>query len=128
MTEGIEGVTRAALLLALDAASLRQQAHAANIANAGADGHAPLRVDFESQLADARREMADSGRLDARSIAKVRPQLLPADADEGRARGPVRLDLEAADMARNALHYQALVKGLSRHLSILSMAAGDGRK
>ena len=100
MTDGIESVTRSALAMALDAASLRQQAIATNIANANAIGYVPQRVSFEDQLADARRGLAQSGRLDA----------------------------EAADMARNAVHYQALVKGLSRHFAILSMAAGDGRK
>ncbi|MNL49194.1 hypothetical protein D3C87_1721090 [compost metagenome] len=40
----------------------------------------------------------------------------------------VQLDVQAAEMARNAVQYQALLKGLSRHMAILSMAAGDGRK
>ena len=65
MTDGIEAVTRSALALALDAASLRQQAIATNIANANAIGYVPQRVSFEEQLVDARRGMAQNGRTDA---------------------------------------------------------------
>lgn len=127
MTEGIEALTRSALALALDAASLRQQAIAANIANANATGYVPQRVSFEAQLADARQSMNDTGRLGAFALGQVRPRMEPA-FDRGGVPTQVQLDVETAEMARNAVHYQALVKGLSRHLSILSMAAGDGRK
>ena len=49
MTDGIEAVTRSALALALDAASLRQQAIATNIANANVIDYVPQRVSFEAQ-------------------------------------------------------------------------------
>lgn len=127
MTDGIEAVTRSVLAMALDAASLRQQAIAANIANANAAGYVPQRVSFEDQLADARRSMAQTGRLDTFALGDVRPRIEAAMDTQGQA-SPVQLDVEAADMARNAVQYQALVKGLSRHFAILSMAAGDGRK
>jgi flagellar basal-body rod protein FlgB len=71
--------------------------------------------------------MEQSGRIDAFALAQVRPNIEPAVDDAGVPR-QVQLDVEAADMARNAVHYQALVKGLSRHFSLLSMAASDGRK
>ena len=127
MTDGIEAVTRSALSLALDAASLRQQAIATNIANVGVTGYVPKRVNFEAQLADARRGLKESGRLDLSTLGDVRPRVEPAHE----ANGPpmrVQLDVAAAAMARNAVHYQALVKGLSSHFAILSMAAGDGRR
>lgn len=127
MTDGIEAVTRSVLALALDAASLRQQAISANIANANAVGYLPQRVSFEDQLADARRSMAQTGRVDAFALGDVRPRM-EAVVDSQGVPSQVQLDMEAADMARNAVQYQALVKGLSRHFAILSMAAGDGRK
>ena len=127
MTDGIEAVTRSALALALDAASMRQQAIAANIANANVVGYVPQRVSFEAQLVEVQRSMEQSGRIDAFALAQVRPNIEPAVDDAGVPR-QVQLDVEAADMARNAVHYQALVKGLSRHFSLLSMAASDGRK
>ncbi|MDQ0086091.1 flagellar basal-body rod protein FlgB [Variovorax boronicumulans] len=127
MTDGIEAVTRSVLALALDAASLRQQAISANIANANAIGYVPQRVSFEEQLVDARRSMAQTGRVDAFALSQVRPHM-EAVVDSQGVPAQVQLDMEAADMARNAVQYQALVKGLSRHFAILSMAAGDGRK
>jgi len=78
MTDGIEAVTRSALALALDAASLRQQAISTNIANANAIGYVPQRVSFEAQLADARRSIEQSGRLDAFALNQVRPRVEPA--------------------------------------------------
>lgn len=126
MTEGIEAVTLRALSLALDAASLRQQAVATNIANARTVGYVPQRVSFESQLADVRSGLRQNGRIDAFALSPVLPHLETAVGDNGIA--GVRLDVEAAEMARNAVHYQALVKGLSGHLAVLSMAASDGRK
>ncbi|WP_017760276.1 flagellar basal body rod protein FlgB [Pseudacidovorax intermedius] len=122
MNDGIEAVTRSALALALDAASMRQRAIATNIANANVVGYVPQQVSFEAQLTGLKQGMEATGRLDPAGLGQVRPFIEPA-ADHS-----VKLDAEAAEMARNAVHYQALVKGLSRHFAILSMAAGDGRK
>jgi flagellar basal-body rod protein FlgB len=127
MTDGIEAVTRSALSLALDAATLRQQAIATNIANADAVGYVRQHVNFEAQLADARRGLRETGRLDAFALGDVRPRI-EAALDGNGLPAQVRLDVEAADMARNAVHYQALAKGLARHYAILSMAVGDGRR
>ena len=107
----IESLTTLALGRALDASALRHQAIAANIANHGVEGYVPLTVSFD-------REMEQAG---------ARPQLAPVLGVNGRP-PPVKLDAEMASMAQNAVQYQALVRGLSRHLSILATAAGDGRK
>jgi len=128
VTEGLEAVTTAALGLALDAASLRQQAHAANIANVGTAGYTPVRVSFEAQLEDARRALETHGRLDAPSLTGVEPSLELAPLDESGLPAKVLLDAEVAEMARNAVHYQALLKGLSRHYAVLSAAIADGKK
>lgn len=129
MTEGIEGVTTALLGLALDAASLRQQAIAANIANADVPGYAPLAVDFESQLEGARRDMNGTPRLDMATLSQVVPTLVADATPHAPGLSPkVMLDMEVARLAQNGVHYQALVTGLSRHYAILSLAVGDGRK
>ena len=59
MREGLEAITTAALGLALDAASLRQQAIAANLANHGAEGYVAQKLDFESQMQEARERATD---------------------------------------------------------------------
>jgi flagellar basal-body rod protein FlgB len=126
MLNGIEAITNQALRLALDAASLRQQAIATNIANVHTPGYQPLGVDFESQLAAARRQLHAGVSLDGFTLAQIRPALIAASGDEQPA--GVRLDMQAADLAENSVRYQALLKGLSRQFSILTMAVGDGRK
>jgi flagellar basal-body rod protein FlgB len=40
----------------------------------------------------------------------------------------VQLDAEMSELARNAVEYQALVQGLSRHLGLMALAAADGRR
>lgn len=129
MTYPIEAVTATALGLALDAATMRQQATAANIANANAAGYVPVSVDFEAQLEDARRALASGSRMDMSSLSDVAPRLESALQSDPLGLSPrVLLDVEVGRMAQNAVHYQALVKGLSRHYAILSTAVSDGKK
>ena len=92
---------------ALDAASLRHQAIAHNIANAHTEGYAPLGVRFDAQLAAARR---------------AQPELVRA-SDE-----PVQVDAELVKLSQNTLHYQALLRGIAKHYAILGAAISDGRR
>lgn len=128
MTDGIEGITTAALGLALDAAALRQQASAANIANAGTADYVPVAVSFESQLAEARQMLQTHGRLDAASLAGVEPRLEAAPLDGLGLPAKVQLDVEVARMAQNAVQYQALVKGLAKHYALLAAAVTEGKR
>lgn len=127
MNQGIDAITTTAVALALDAASLRQQAIATNIANATTPGYAPLAVSFEDQLEDARRALAANGRLDAATLQGVQPALQHRPGTGGMPQ-PVALDAEAAAMAQNAVQFQALLKGLNRHYQIMSSAVSDGKK
>jgi flagellar basal-body rod protein FlgB len=124
----IESFTTATLSMALDAASVRQQVIAANIANAGRTGYVAKKVSFEAQLADLSRALShnESGRSPALLDLQVR-----IEADQSRDGGPaesVQLDAQVSALAQNALHYQALVKGLSKHMAILASAATDGKR
>lgn len=127
MTQQLEAVTTATLSLALEAASRRHQAIAANIANAGTEGYTPVRLAFESHLAEARQVLRDKGSVDPFALAGVRIELQPVLDADGRP-AKVQVDAEIAEMARNAVQYQALAQGLSRHLSILAAAAADGKR
>lgn len=129
MTEGMEAITSASLSLALDAASLRQQAIATNIANAGSAGYLRQGVTFEGslqQLRDSLRDGAGPGSA-ALALAGLAPRLTPALAADGSPQ-TVQLDVEMADLAHNTVHYQALLKALSRHYAVLSSAISDGKK
>ncbi len=129
MTEGLEAVTSAALALALDAASMRQQVHATNIANAATPGYGPLRVSFEAQLDEVRAELSARGRLtDASILAEVEPTLEEAPREAGGLLPQVQLDVEVAAMSQNAAQYQLLLKALSKHYAVLAAAVSDGKK
>lgn len=127
MTPAIESITTATLAMALDAATLRHQGIAQNIANANTEGYAPVALSFEGQLEQARRSLRERGRVDPFTLSGVRPQLGPAVGVDGQI-AKVQLDTEVARLAQNAVHFQALTKGLSRHFAILSSAASDGKK
>jgi flagellar basal-body rod protein FlgB len=127
MTEGIESITTQALSMALDASTLRQQVLAANIANVNTIDYIPQRLTFGDQMEEALRGVQTRGTTDSSSLSAVQMQLVPALDLNGQI-APVQLDAEMAEVARNAVHYQALVKGLSRHFAILSSAVSDGKK
>jgi flagellar basal-body rod protein FlgB len=127
MNIGIESITTASLALALDAATLRHQGIAQNIANANTEGYVPVALSFENKLEQARRSLREHGRVDPFALSAVRPQLQPVVGADGQG-ARVQLDTEMARMAQNAVHFQALTKGLSRHFAILSSAVSDGKK
>jgi len=117
---GIDSVTTAAVTAALDAASLRQQAIATNIAHASVAGRAAERVRFEAAWTAAR----DGTAGPSMALASRTEPLLDAD---GRPVA-IQLDREVAALAENTLHYQTLVRGLTRHLGLLASAASEGKR
>jgi flagellar basal-body rod protein FlgB len=124
MTANVEALTTATLSLALDAATLRQQVIAANIANVGTVGYVPRRVSFEAQLASALNGSSPSGATSSFApLMRVEPDL----GSDGQPR-PLQLDQEVAALAQNNLHYQALVKGLNQHLSLMTSAVTEGKR
>lgn len=125
---GPEALTVAALSSALDAASLRQQVIAANIANAGRSDYAAQRVSFEATFAEqaARIGAARPGR-DPRPPIELRMRVEPDLGADGRAR-PIQLDSEVAALAQNSTHYQALVRGLNRYLAVMASAVSEGKR
>ena len=123
MTEGIEGITTSVLSLALDAAVLRQQAIANNIANANTAGYVRQTVSFDRQL-----EALGTARADPARLARFTHTALHIEPAAADAAGPVQLDMEVARMAQNATHYQALLKGIEKQYGILAVAVADGKK
>lgn len=107
MIEAIHGLGVSMAKHALDAASLRHQAIAHNLANLHSEGYAPLGVRFDARLAAARR---------ARAELVVETHHSP------------QLDTEMVKLSQNTLHYQALVRALGKHHAILGAAIADGRR
>ncbi len=126
----LEPVTLAAATAALDAASLRQQVIATNIANAGRADYAAQRVRFSAELARA----GDPGR--SASAMSSRPTMPAATLHtqvetlrdlDGQPR-PVQLDAEVAALGQNTTHYQALLRALGQHYALLASAVSEGKR
>jgi flagellar basal-body rod protein FlgB len=107
------------LSLALDAASLRQQLIANNIANAGVPDFQPLRVSFEEQLSAL---MAGSRLPAADDLRQLRPTIAADSA------AMLAIDQQMVQLSGNVLHYRALLKNLNAHFELLSLASNDGRR
>lgn len=128
MDWGAEAVTGQLMRLALDAASMRHQVIAANIANAQTEGYRPKRVDFEQQLASMRTEILD--RSSASSTAAL-TGVAPAVVNDGAATAEgqtVRVDEQMALLAMNTLHYQALTTALNKKIAIMAAAISGGSR
>lgn len=123
---GIEALTVAALSSALDAASLRQQVIATNIANAGRSDYVAQRVSFEATLAEQAARLHGEG-VDRRPPVELRMRVEPDLDADGRGR-PVQLDAEVGALAQNSTHYQALIRGLNRYLSVMASAVSEGKR
>lgn len=127
MISGIEGVTTAALAVALDAASMQQRVIAANIANVNTPGYMPKRLHFSAHVDGARAFGGAAANVDPASMLAVRMALEPA-RDAAGVMQSVKPDQEVAAMSANALHYQALATALNKHFSIIASAVSDGKR
>lgn len=104
---------------AMDAANLRHLATTSNIANAGNTRYVAQRVEFEEVLRSTLVQERLAGRVAGTDLLLAR--LVPD-------RRPMAIDQEVATLARNTLHYQALLKTLNAELDLLGLAANDGRR
>jgi flagellar basal-body rod protein FlgB len=110
-----------ALERAISGASTRQNALAANIANADTPGYRRVDVDFHSALTAA---MGASDAPGALSRTGFTPQV-DRSAGAVRADGStVDIDSESAKLAANALDQQALVTVAQTRIHILESAIG----
>jgi flagellar basal-body rod protein FlgB len=128
MIQEIDSVTMGVLRLALDAASLRHRVIAHNIANANTADFAPLRVDFEEQFDALRSALGQSRPIDRGMLEGLRPAIAQDGPLSVGATSKVALDLEVARLAQNTVHYQALLRGAAKHLSILGVAITEGKR
>ncbi|WP_374351374.1 flagellar basal body rod protein FlgB [Chitinimonas sp.] len=127
MISQTDAITHQLVALALDAASLRHQAIAHNIANAHTAGFAPARVDFEDQLATVRAALSEGRRLQPAMLQGVHAQLSHGLPQAGEDRSG-ELDSQIAELAQNTVQYQALLKALGKQMAILSAAVNEGKR
>lgn len=121
MTSITESSTVGLLSLALDAATMRQQAIAQNIANANTPGYQRLGVSFESRVDALRQDIRNGQSPSLASLAAFRPVLEAVDE-------PVALDTEMAALSANTLQHQVLLKALNKHFALLGSAINEGKR
>lgn len=93
-----------------------------NIATANIPGSRPMQVDFASQV-NLLKNAVYTG-ADTESIAGLLRQSFGATASKNTGiGGGVQLDTEVADLTSAELRYKTLAEGLSRQLSLLTIAA-----
>jgi flagellar basal-body rod protein FlgB len=120
----VDSNTVGLLSLALDAAGMRQQAIAQNIANANTPGYQRIGVSFESRLDTLRQSIRQGQTPSLAGLADYRPVFETA-GPPGEA---VALDTEMAALSENTLHHQALLKALNKHFALLGSAINEGKR
>lgn len=124
MVSIIDNNTTALLSLALDAATMRQQAIAQNIANANTPGYQRVTVSFESRMAELRDSAHGAVAPSLVDLSNFRPVF---ETVAGPANG-VALDMEMVDMSETVLHHHALTKALGKHLELIGLAINEGKR
>jgi flagellar basal-body rod protein FlgB len=124
MLENLGGVTSQIASLALDAAALRHEITAHNIANATTPGFVPKRIEFAEQLRALANEAltsVDTRDFDARH-ASLKSQIRDGSLVEAKSDQLVEVDMEMANLTENVLYYRAILEGLSKRTDVLRMA------
>lgn len=124
MISVVDNNLTALLGLALDAAQMRQQAIAQNIANVNTPGYRRIGVSFEQRIAQLTPDAAGGTAAAPADLSYYRPKIEYATGTEG----PVQLDQELADMSETVLHHQALLKALNKQLELIGLAINEGKR
>lgn len=124
MSALLDNPISAVVSFALDAANMRHQALAQNIANASTPGYQRMSVNFEQRLQSL---MDERGKLAAGSLAGLQ-QLRPQFEFDAPTENALALDQEVAKLSENTLHHQALLKVLTKHYAMLGVAINEGKR
>lgn len=124
MAIDLNGPVSGLVVAALDAASLRHEVIASNIANVNTPEYHALQVNFEQQLAKSLEggELYNDASLRAR-LNSVKPEILESKV----AFDTAQLDMQMVDLTKNTLRYHALLKGLQDYGSITKLAIKEGK-
>ena len=104
------------LVRLLDAATLRHQTIAQNVANASTPGYHRQEVEFEESLI---RQLAERGTSAGWDVA---PKIVTRSGDEKPDGNNVDVDLEMGNLNKNALLYSTYVQILSHKLALMRSA------
>jgi flagellar basal-body rod protein FlgB len=124
VTYVVDNNLTALLSLALDAAQMRQQAIAQNIANVNTPGYQRISVSFERHIAQLTADATGGAPPSLADLSNYRPQIEYASGAEG----AVQLDQELAAMSETVLHHQALLKALNKQFELIGLAINEGKR
>src|SRR4051794_31632817 len=113
--------TQLALQQSISGASQRQQALAANVANASTPGYQRVDVDFHGALAAAMGSGNPSNAVANASFQTVADRSIGPVAADGSG---IDIDSESAKLAQNTLDQESAVQVLHTRLAILKAAMG----
>ena len=114
--------TQLALQRAMEGAGLRQQALAANIANANTPGYQRQDVDFHSALQSAMGASDPHAALESTAFSITQDAGVTVRADGS----GIDIDAESAKLAANGLEYEQLASAAKVRFDILKAAMGIG--
>ena len=127
MLRVVSDLTSAVLEQALTGEATRQRVTADNLANVDTPGYRPRQVIFEDELRSALRTAGDGNA--AERVARAQPRSVSAGGLPLRRDGnAVDVETEMVHLAESELHYSALIKLLSRKLSMLKAVATEGNR
>lgn len=122
-----EAITVDLVKISLDAASLRHLTIANNIANANTAGYATASVNFEQQMDTVRATLESGGTVQSSMLSGIRP-VIERGEPLAEADRTASLDIEMSRLAQNTIQYEALLKALSKHMSLIGSAIGEGKR
>lgn len=134
---GADRVTLDALAKALQAASLRQEAIAQNMANVDTPGYKAVEVSFEEQLtrslskkAAVKMKTTHPAHLTRTpSVSDIDPVVVRRTGTSARADGNnVDPEAEMAELAANQLMYSTLTRLVSEKYSLIKYAISEGKR
>lgn len=129
MISELSNVTSDLVKAILDASVQRHKVITNNIANHNTPGFVPQKLDFESLLNSA---LSETGALQNDSKVELALDFIEPETTErsdsiNTELSEKALDLEMAELAKNTLRYEALIRGLGKLSSIRGMAISGGK-
>lgn len=124
------------LIKGLDAAMLRQQTIAHNIANVNTPGYKKIDVRFEEKLKKAMGSLTgntlsvtNKKHLAGRTGGEIIPEVVRTrNIQQRQDRNSVNLEMEFSKLAVNSTMYNALVQQVNDRLGILRYVINEGRR
>lgn len=129
MSLDLGGATLHLLGVALDAAMMRHEVIANNIANHDTPGYKAKRLNFENIFNEMAMHISDlnESALEAR-IESMREYLHEGNNAIVSQSETIELDREMVRLTENTLRYQAILKAASKRGDMLSLAINGGRR